>query len=64
MEMFIFDKYSIACYFISGSTCLSLIMETLKKLVDYYPGRLAKAFVVDPPLMFNYLWKVPNIKYL
>ncbi|GLJ22030.1 hypothetical protein SUGI_0412760 [Cryptomeria japonica] len=46
-----------AGYFRSGSTCLSLIMATLKILADYYPGRLAKAFVVDPPSMFNYLWK-------
>ncbi|KAH9292868.1 hypothetical protein KI387_041941 [Taxus chinensis] len=51
-----FDKYTIAGHFRSASTCLSLIMATLKISADNYPGRLAKAFVVDPP-MFNYLWK-------
>eukprot|EP01018_Ginkgo_biloba_P032680 Gb_01699 [translate_table: standard] len=46
-----------AGYFRSGSTCLSLILATLKIFTDYYPGRLAKAFVIDPPSVFGYLWK-------
>lgn len=29
---------------------------------DYYPGRLHKAFVIDPPSMFSVLWKVSNFK--
>jgi len=46
-----------AVHFRSASTCLNFIMATLKTSADYYPGRLAKVFVVDPPSMFNYLWK-------
>ena len=60
--IFIFKKLPIAVHFRSASTCLNFIMATLKTSADYYPGRLAKVFVVDPPSMFNYLWKVTNIK--
>ncbi|RWW66699.1 hypothetical protein BHE74_00025922 [Ensete ventricosum] len=32
-------------------------MGTLKVISDYYPGRLHKAFVIDPPTLFSCLWK-------
>ncbi|EHA8586732.1 putative SEC14 cytosolic factor [Cocos nucifera] len=32
-------------------------MGVLKIISDYYPGRLHKAFVIDPPSFFAYLWK-------
>ncbi|KAG2375881.1 uncharacterized protein HKW66_Vig0159650 [Vigna angularis] len=28
---------------------------------EYYPGRLHKAFIIDPPSLFPYFWKVNNI---
>jgi hypothetical protein len=34
------------------------ILTTLKIIADYYPERLAKAFVVDASSMFYYVWKV------
>ncbi|KAG0490908.1 hypothetical protein HPP92_007771 [Vanilla planifolia] len=46
-----------ASFFRSASAFLNLFMCTLKILSDYYPGRLYKAFVVDPPTLFPYLWK-------
>jgi hypothetical protein len=33
-------------------------MGTLKIVADYYPGRLHRAFVIDPPSLFSVLWKV------
>ncbi|RWW06256.1 hypothetical protein GW17_00030431 [Ensete ventricosum] len=44
--------------FRSAPAFLNLLMGTLKIIFDYYPGRLHKAFVVDPPSLFSYLWKV------
>ncbi|KAI4304060.1 hypothetical protein MLD38_039623 [Melastoma candidum] len=46
-----------ASFFRSASAFLNLLMSTLKIIGDYYPGRLHKAFVIDPPSMFSYLWK-------
>ncbi|ERN20368.1 SEC14 cytosolic factor [Amborella trichopoda] len=46
-----------AGFFRSASTYLNLLLATLKILSDHYPARLAKAFVVDPPTLFSYLWK-------
>ncbi|URD73481.1 SEC14 cytosolic factor family protein [Musa troglodytarum] len=43
--------------FRSAPAFLNLFMCTLKIISDYYPGRLHKAFVVDPPSLFSYLWK-------
>ncbi|RZS17056.1 hypothetical protein BHM03_00049165 [Ensete ventricosum] len=43
---------------LSAPAFLNLLMGTLKIIFDYYPGRLHKAFVVDPPSLFSYLWKV------
>ncbi|KAI4373954.1 hypothetical protein MLD38_012011 [Melastoma candidum] len=43
--------------FRSGSAFVSMLMATLKMMGDYYPGRLHRAFVVDPPSLFSYLWK-------
>ena len=33
-------------------------MATLKILSENYPGRLHRAFAVDPPSIFPYIWKV------
>ncbi|RWW30254.1 hypothetical protein GW17_00005168 [Ensete ventricosum] len=41
----------------SPKSFLHLFMGTLKVISDYYPGRLHKAFVIDPPTLFSCLWK-------
>ncbi|XP_020103845.1 uncharacterized protein LOC109720906 [Ananas comosus] len=46
-----------ASFFRSGSTFLNLFIGTLKIIADYYPGRLYRAFVIDPPPVFSLLWK-------
>ncbi|CAL9121806.1 unnamed protein product [Musa textilis] len=46
-----------ASYFRSPKSFLHLFMGTLKIISDYYPGRLHKAFVIDPPSLFSCLWK-------
>lgn len=46
-----------AGFFRSSSAFLNLLMCTLKIVGDYYPGRLHRAFVVDPHSFFHYLWK-------
>ncbi|XP_077227044.1 SEC14 cytosolic factor-like [Tasmannia lanceolata] len=46
-----------ASFFRSGSAFLNLLLATLKILSEFYPGRLHKAFVIDPPSLFSYLWK-------
>ncbi|CAL9193142.1 unnamed protein product, partial [Musa hybrid cultivar] len=46
-----------ASYFRSPKSFLQLFMGTLKIISDYYPGRLHKAFVIDPPSLFSCLWK-------
>ncbi|WOK92426.1 random slug protein 5-like isoform X2 [Canna indica] len=46
-----------ASFFRSASAFLNLFMGTLKIISEYYPGRLHKAFVIDPPSLFSYLWK-------
>ncbi|XP_042450447.1 SEC14 cytosolic factor-like isoform X1 [Zingiber officinale] len=44
-------------FFRSASAFLSFLMGTLKIIYDYYPCRLHKAFVIDAPSLFSYLWK-------
>lgn len=39
-----------------------MLLATLKVIADYYPSRLHKAFVIDPPSIFSYLWKVNFMK--
>ncbi|PKI32409.1 hypothetical protein CRG98_047200, partial [Punica granatum] len=46
-----------ASFFRSASAFMNLLMTSLKIVADYYPGRLYKAFVIDPPSLFSYLWK-------
>ncbi|XP_009625344.1 phosphatidylinositol/phosphatidylcholine transfer protein SFH4-like [Nicotiana tomentosiformis] len=46
-----------ASLFRSASTFMNILLPTLKIISDYYPGRLHKAFVIDPPPLFSYLWK-------
>nr|XP_009411268.1 PREDICTED: uncharacterized protein LOC103993063 isoform X1 [Musa acuminata subsp. malaccensis] len=46
-----------ARFFKSASAFLNLFVGTLKIISEYYPGRLHKAFVIDPPSLFSYLWK-------
>lgn len=47
-----------ASFFRSASAFMNLLLATLKIVAEYYPGRLCKAFVIDPPSLFSYLWKV------
>ena len=42
---------------------MNLLLTALKIVAEYYPGRLHKAFVIDPPSLFSYLWKVKNSNY-
>ncbi|CAB4292041.1 unnamed protein product [Prunus armeniaca] len=46
-----------ASFFRSASAFMNLLLAALKTAAEYYPGRLFKAFVIDPPTMFSYLWK-------
>ncbi|KAB5537823.1 hypothetical protein DKX38_015356 [Salix brachista] len=46
-----------ASFFRSASAFMNLLLATLKIVAEYYPGRLCKAFVIDPPSLFSYLWK-------
>ncbi|KAL9410588.1 hypothetical protein AB3S75_044373 [Citrus x aurantiifolia] len=46
-----------ASFFRSASAFMNLLLTTLKIVAEYYPGRLYKAFVIDPPSLFAYLWK-------
>jgi hypothetical protein len=47
-----------AGFFRSASAFLNLLMGTLKIVADYYPARLHRAFVIDPPSLFSVMWKV------
>ncbi|KAF6162747.1 hypothetical protein GIB67_029016 [Kingdonia uniflora] len=46
-----------ASFFRSGSAFMNLLLVSLKIVGEYYPGRLHKAFVIDPPSLFSVLWK-------
>ncbi|KAL5541579.1 hypothetical protein UlMin_009289 [Ulmus minor] len=46
-----------AGFFRSASAFMNLLLAALKIVAEYYPGRLYKAFVIDPPSLFSYLWK-------
>ncbi|KAA8527608.1 hypothetical protein F0562_034997 [Nyssa sinensis] len=46
-----------ASLFRSASAFINILLATLKMIADYYPGRLHKAFVIDPPSLFSYMWK-------
>lgn len=46
-----------ASFFRSASAFMNLLVSSLKIVAEYYPGRLHKAFVIDPPSLFSYLWK-------
>ncbi|XP_042423748.1 uncharacterized protein LOC122011423 [Zingiber officinale] len=46
-----------ASFFRSPKTFLSLFLGTLKLVSEYYPGRLHRAMVIDPPSLFSCLWK-------
>jgi len=41
---------------------MNQLLPALKIVAEYYPGRLCKAFVIDPPSLFAYLWKVTTIQ--
>ncbi|KAG8499773.1 hypothetical protein CXB51_006173 [Gossypium anomalum] len=47
-----------ASFFRSASAFMNLLLAALKIVGEYYPGRLYKAFVIDPPSLFSYLWKL------
>lgn len=57
-RIFFLIFFSCAGFFRSASAFLNLLMGTLKIVADYYPGRLHRAFVIDPPSLFSVLWKV------
>ncbi|MED6193843.1 hypothetical protein PIB30_023071 [Stylosanthes scabra] len=46
-----------ASFYRSASAFMNLLLAALKLVGDYYPGRLFKAFVIDPPSLFAYMWK-------
>ncbi|XP_031098702.1 uncharacterized protein LOC116002677 [Ipomoea triloba] len=46
-----------ASFFRSASAFTNILLAAMKVVADYYPGRLHKAFVIDPPSLFSYLWK-------
>ncbi|XP_010488265.1 PREDICTED: uncharacterized protein LOC104766138 [Camelina sativa] len=46
-----------ASFFRSSSAFANLLLATLKIIADYYPCRLYKAFIIDPPSFFSYIWK-------
>ncbi|KAG7578271.1 CRAL-TRIO lipid binding domain superfamily [Arabidopsis thaliana x Arabidopsis arenosa] len=46
-----------ASFFRSSSAFVNLLLATLKIIADNYPCRLYKAFIIDPPSFFSYLWK-------
>ncbi|GAB4843407.1 hypothetical protein Ancab_013369 [Ancistrocladus abbreviatus] len=46
-----------ASFFRSASAFMNMLLATLKIMGEYYPGRLYKAFAIDPPSLFPYLWK-------
>jgi len=48
----------ITGFYRSASGFMNLFLGALKIVGEYYPGRLSKAFVIDPPSLFAYLWKV------
>ncbi|XP_073027857.1 uncharacterized protein [Primulina eburnea] len=46
-----------ASFFRSAASFMNMLLATLKIVADYYPSRLHRAFVIDPPSLFSYLWK-------
>ncbi|XP_042063479.1 phosphatidylinositol transfer protein 3-like [Salvia splendens] len=46
-----------ASLFRSASGFMNMLVGSLKIIGDYYPRRLHKAFVIDPPSLFSYFWK-------
>ncbi|KAG7582956.1 CRAL/TRIO N-terminal domain superfamily [Arabidopsis suecica] len=46
-----------ASFFRSSSAFANLLLATQKIIADNYPCRLYKAFIIDPPSFFSYLWK-------
>ncbi|XP_068648886.1 uncharacterized protein [Aristolochia californica] len=46
-----------ASFFRSASAFLNLLVASQKIISEYYPGRMHKAFIIDPPSHFSLLWK-------
>ncbi|KAL9327928.1 hypothetical protein ACSQ67_002931 [Phaseolus vulgaris] len=46
-----------ASFYRSATAFTNLLMGALKITGEYYPGRLHKAFIIDPPSLFPYFWK-------
>ncbi|KAJ0250833.1 Sec14p-like phosphatidylinositol transfer family protein [Hirschfeldia incana] len=46
-----------ASFFKSASAFMNILVTTLRIVAEYYPCRLYKTFVIDPPSLFSYLWK-------
>ena len=47
-----------AGFYRSASAFINSLLPMLKIVADFYPRRLHSAFVIDPPSLFTYLWKV------
>ncbi|CAO2821831.1 unnamed protein product [Amaranthus hypochondriacus] len=46
-----------ASFFRSASAFMNIVLPTLKIVAEYYPARLHRTFLIDPPSLFSYLWK-------
>ncbi|XP_042029959.1 phosphatidylinositol transfer protein 3-like [Salvia splendens] len=55
VEQFVLLFDASLCRLACGFT--NMLVGSLKIIGEYYPGRLHKAFVIDPPPFFSYLWK-------
>ncbi|KAG6394940.1 hypothetical protein SASPL_145531 [Salvia splendens] len=55
VEQFVLLFDASLCRSAGGFT--NMLVGSLKIIGEYYPGRLHKAFVIDPPPLFSYLWK-------
>ncbi|KAK2974026.1 hypothetical protein RJ640_011391 [Escallonia rubra] len=51
------NGWNNAGFFRSASAFMNVLLGTLKMVGEFYPCRLHKAFVIDPPSVFSYLWK-------
>ncbi|CAO2832106.1 unnamed protein product [Amaranthus hypochondriacus] len=44
-------------FYRSASSLMNIVVPTLKIVAEYYPCRLHRTFLIDPPSLFSYLWK-------
>lgn len=53
-------KWTIAGFFKLATAFLNSWPASLKIMLEYYPGRLHKQLVINPPLLFSCLWNAPQ----